>query len=552
MNTERRAALKKQATSRRGRSLALTIGGAALLVGVGTLAYFLLRGQQSATVIPIGATVTPQNALLSLTVSTDESPWRQLGEFGTPESKTQWQNQLKGFETDFLTPFNLTYAKDIRPWVGPQMNIVLLSPAPEDVAQVGANATVWFLPMQDPQRALSVLNQAAGSSAQKRIYKDVEVQTFKGQNGKTLSVLILENRLLIVSNGNNTLNQVIDTFRGAPSLAQTPRLKEAMGEVNDTAAFAQLYINLPIATAGLLQNPARGMSPSTIQRVQAVQGFGSSIKIEENGLNFKSISWLKPDAKQEIKGSNKSQTLARLLPADTLMTAAGGDFKQAWQDYTQGTESQLIVPLNANKIQASLLKSTGVDFEKDFVSWMDGEFVAAVVPTANPSKQGVGMMVLAKANDRAIADKAFQKLDTAMRDRHSFLVAESKVGNRSVTSWKVPPNLPLVTHGWLDGDIAFFTFGAPISERILKPQNGSLAEAALFKRTQSANLSGSNTGQFFVDLPNTLAMMKNSPLLPKLAPSANPFAEAIESIGMTSAINNPWSTRYDFTVKLKR
>jgi Protein of unknown function (DUF3352) len=552
MNTERRAALKKQATSRRGRSLALTIGGAALLVGVGTLAYFLLRGQQSATVIPIGATVTPQNALLSLTVSTDESPWRQLGEFGTPESKTQWQNQLKGFETDFLTPFNLTYVKDIRPWVGPQMNIVLLSPAPEDVAQVGANATVWFLPMQDPQRALSVLNQAAGSSAQKRTYKDVEVQTFKGQNGKTLSVLILENRLLIVSNGNNTLNQVIDTFRGAPSLAQTPRLKEAMGEVNDTAAFAQLYINLPIATAGLLQNPARGMSPSTIQRVQAVQGFGSSIKIEENGLNFKSISWLKPDAKQEIKGSNKSQTLARLLPADTLMTAAGGDFKQAWQDYTQGTESQLIVPLNANKIQASLLKSTGVDFEKDFVSWMDGEFVAAVVPTANPSKQGVGMMVLAKANDRAIADKAFQKLDTAMRDRHSFLVAESKVGNRSVTSWKVPPNLPLVTHGWLDGDIAFFTFGAPISERILKPQNGSLAEAALFKRTQSANLSGSNTGQFFVDLPNTLAMMKNSPLLPKLAPSANPFAEAIESIGMTSAINNPWSTRYDFTVKLKR
>jgi Protein of unknown function (DUF3352) len=550
MNTERRAALKKQATSKRGRSLALTIGGAAALVGVGTLAYFLLRGQQSANVVPIGATVTPQNALLSLTVSTDESPWRQLGEFGTSETKTQWQNKLKSFETDFLTPFNLTYEKDIRPWVGPQMNVVLLSPAPEDVAQVGANATVWFLPMQDPQQAQAVLSQAAGSSAQKRTYKDVEVQTFKGQNGKTLSALVLENRLLIVSNGNNTLNQVIDTFRGAPSLAQTPRLKEAMGEVSDAAAFAQVYVNLPIATAGLLQNPGRGMAQSTIQRVQAVQGFGSSIKIEEGGLNFKSISWLKPDAKQELKGSNKSQSLARLLPADTLMTTSGGDFKQAWQDYTQGTESQLIVPLNANKIQTSLLKSTGVDFEKDFVSWMDGEYVAAVVPTADQSKQGVGMMVLAKANDRAKADQAFQKLDAAMRDRHSFLVAESKVGNRSVTSWKVPPNLPLATHGWLDGDVAFFTFGAPISERILTPQNSSLTEAPLFKKTQSANLS-SNTGQFFVDLPRTLSMMQNSPLLPKLAPSANQLAEAIESIGMTSAINNPWSTRYDFTVKLK-
>jgi Protein of unknown function (DUF3352) len=552
MNTERRAALKKQATSKRGRSLALTVGGAALLVAGGTLAFFFLKGRQSSNVIPLGALLTPQTALLSLTVATDESPWRQLGEFGTPETKAHWQEQLKGFETEFLIPFGLTYAKDIRPWVGPQINFVLLSPAPEDVAQVGANATVWFLPIQNPQQAQSVLSRAAsGGSPQKRIYKDVEVQTFKGQNGKAISAVVLENRLVIVSNGNNTLNQIIDTYRGAPSLAQTPRLQEAMSAVDDSAAFAQVYVNLPIATAGLLQNPARGTAKSTIARVQAVQGFSSTIKIEDDGLNFKAISWLKPDAKPEIKGSNTSQTLARRLPADTLITTSGGNFKQAWQDYTQGTETQLIVPISPSNIQASLLKSTGVDFEKEFVSWMDGEFVAAVVPTAKPSKQGVGMMILAKASDRTKADQAFKKLDAAMRDRNSFLVAESKVGNRTVTTWKVPPSLPLATHGWLDGDVAFFTFGAPISDRILTPQNNSLAASALFKKTQSSNLS-SNTGQFFVDLPRTVAMMQNSPLLPKLAPSATQFAQAIEGIGMTAAIHNPWSTRYDFTVKIKR
>jgi Protein of unknown function (DUF3352) len=551
MNTARRAELRNQLKTKRMRSLALTLGGAALLVGGGILAYVLLNGRPSDSVIPLGATVTPQNALLSLTASTDEGPWRKLGEFGTPETKTRWQEQLKRFETDFLSPFGLTYDKDIRPWVGSQLNLVLLSPAPEDVAQVGANATVWFLPMRDPQQAQSVLSRAAGSTLQKRTYKDVEVQSFKGQNGKSLSTVVLENRLLIVSNGNNTLNQVIDTYRGAPSLAQTPRLQEAMKEVEDSSAFAQVYVNLPVATAGLLQNPSRGMSQSTIQRVQAVQGFGSSIKIEDGGLNFKAISWLKPDSKQAIKGNNTSQTLARLLPGDTLMMTAGGNFRQAWQDYTQGTESQLIVPLNPGKIQAGLLRSTGLDFEKEFVSWMDGEFVAAVVPTASQSKQGAGIMVLAKANDRAKADQSFQKLDAAMRDRHNFLVAESKVGNRVVTTWKVPPNLPLVTHGWLDNGVAFFTFGAPISERILTPQNNSLADAALFKKTQSSNLT-SNTGEFFVDLPRMVTMMQNSPLLPKLAPSANQIAQAIEGIGVATANNNPWSTRYDFTVKLKR
>ncbi|WP_404785506.1 DUF3352 domain-containing protein [Altericista sp. CCNU0014] len=551
MNTARRAELRNQLRAKRMRSLALTLGGAAFLVVGGTAAYFLLNGRQSESVIPFGAAVTPQTALLSLTASTNEGPWRQLGEFGTPETKTRWKGQLKNIETDFLEPFGLSYDKDIRPWVGSQLNLVLLSPAPEDVAKVGANAAVWFLPMRDPQQARSVVDRAAGSASQKRTYKDVEVQTFQGQNGKSLSAVVLENRLLVVSNGNNTLNQVIDTYRGAPSLAQTPRLQEAMKEVEDSSAFAQVYVNLPIAAAGLLQNAGRGISQSTIGRIQAVQGIGASIEIENDGLNFKAISWLKPDAKQEVKGSNKTQTLARLLPGDTLAIASGVNFQQAWQDHTQGTESQLIVPLNPSKIQASLLKSTGLDFEKEFASWMDGEFIAAVVPTANSSKQGVGMMLLAKANDRAKADRAFQKLDTAMRDRHNFLVAESKVGNRSVTTWKVPPNLPLATHGWLDNNVAFFTFGAPISERILTPQNNSLADAALFQKTRSSNLT-SNTGQFFVDLPRAVATMQNSPLLPKLAPTANQIAQAIEGIGMSTAIHNAWSTRYDFTVKLKR
>lgn len=548
MNTARRTELQKL-KHKRGRSLALTLGGAALLVAGGTLAYFFLKGRPSGEVIPLGAAITPQNALLSLMVSTDESPWRQLGEFGTAETKARWQDQLKSFETDFLVPFGLTYDTDIRPWVGPQINLVLLSPAAEDVAQVGANATIWFLPMKDPQQAQAVLSRVTGG--EKRTYKDLEVQTFKGQNGKTISAVVLENRLLVVSNGNNTLNQVIDTYRGAPSLAQIPRLQEAMKVVDDASAFAQVYVNLPIATAGLLQNPSRGMAQSTMQRVQAVQGFSSTIQIEDGGLNFKSISWLKPDSKQELKGSNKSQTLARLLPADTLMMTSGGDFRQVWQDYTQGTESQLIVPLNPNKIQSGLLRSTGLDFEKEFVSWMDGEFVAAVVPTASASKQGVGIMILAKANDRAKADQAFQKLDAAMRDRNNFLVAESKVNNRTLTTWKVPPNLPLATHGWLDDNVAFFTFGAPIADRILTPQNKVLVDVALFKSTQSSDLS-SNTGQFFVDLPHTVTVMQNSPLLPKLAPSAKQIAQAIEGIGVTTAINNTWSTRYDFTVKLKR
>jgi hypothetical protein len=553
MSTARRAELSKQRKQKQNRSLTITAGVAALLVAGGTLAYFLINGRQSSGVIPLGATVIPQNALLSLTVETNDTPWKKLGEFGTPDSKTSWQKYLKHFETDFLEPFGLNYSKDVRPWLGSQLTLALLSPAAEDAGQTGQNATVWVLPMRDAQQAQSVLNRAGGgnSAAQKRTYKDVEVQTIQGNNGKTLSAFVLEERLLIATNGNKTLDQVIDTYRGGPSLAQTPRFQEAMSTVEDGEAFAKLYLNLPMVTAGALQDAGRGLSQTTVEQLQSVQGLGSTIALKGDGLNFKSISWLKPNAKNELKGSNKSQTLARSLPTDAIALISGGDFQQVWKDYSQGTESQLIVPFNPKKIQTGLQQSTGVDFEKDFVSWMNGEFVAAVVPTKDKAKQGVGLTVLVKASDRTKADQSFKKLDTALRDRHNFLVADSKVGNRTVTVWKVPPNLPLASHGWLDGNIAFFTFGAPITDRIVSPANSSVMDADLFKRTNQTSLN-SNSGHFYADLQRGVTLMQNSPLLPKLSPSTAKYLQAMDGIGVTSAIQNSWSTRYDLSIKLKR
>ncbi|HEY9824972.1 MAG TPA: DUF3352 domain-containing protein, partial [Stenomitos sp.] len=530
---ERRAELEKKRQKKQLRSLAFTLGGAALLVGGGTLAYFLLNSRQSQTAVPLGATITPQNALLSLTVSTDRSPWQKLQGFGTAETQASWQKQLKGAETEFLEPFGANFDQDVRSWVGPQMTLTLLSPAAEDTAtaKVGANTSVWFLPIRDLQRAQALLTRMGGNGGpQKRTYKDVEVQTFAGSNGKSVSAFILDNRLMVAANGNFTLNQVIDTYRGGPSLAQVPRLQEALGTIGNGSSFAQVYLNLPLATAGALQNAGRSLSQSTVERVQAVQGLSANVALDGDRLNLKAISWLKPTAKTELKTENKSQTLARLLPSDTLMATTGGDFRALWQDYSQGAETQLVVPLNPSKIQAGLLKSTGIDFEKDFVSWMGGEFVAAAIPTTTTAKQGVGLALLVQATDRTRANQSFQKLDDAMRDRYNFLVAESQVGNRKITTWKVPPNLPLASHGWLDNNVAFFTFGAPIADRIVKPASSTLEGADLFRATLNSSLNP-NSGQFFVDLPRTISTMQNSPLLPKLAPSVAQLGQAIDAIG---------------------
>jgi Protein of unknown function (DUF3352) len=555
MHTARRAELEKRRQQKQKRSLAFTAGGATCLVAVGVLAILLLRGRPSNDVTPFGANIIPQTVLMSLTLPTDGGPWRQLDALGTPETQKTWKDRLKSFEADFLTPFGLTYEKDVRPWVGAQATLAILSPAQEDVAKVGAHAAVWLLPLRDAQQARAVLGRMAANSPRTRKYKDVDVQTFQGAEGKIVSVAVLEERLLIATNGDMTLNQMIDTYRGAPSLAQTPRFQEALNTIRNESAFGQLYVNFPIAAAGILQNPGRKFSKANLERFQSIQGFGSTIAIQGDKLDFKAISWLKPDAKTKLKGINQPHSLARLLPNDTVLMSAGASFQQAWKDYSEGTESQAIANFNPNEFQASLKNLTDIDFEKEFVSWMDGEFVAAIVPATDQAKQGVALTLLVKARERTQVDKAFQRLDTAMRDRHNLLLAESKVNNRTVTTWKVPPNFSLASHGWLDGNVAFFTFGAPIANRITGPVDSPLIKAALFKDVTQTSLDP-NSGQFFADLQRTSALRESSPLLSKIWPELPPdvlkFNQGIDGIGGTSAVQNEWSTRYDLVVKLKR
>jgi hypothetical protein len=543
--------LNKKRKPSANRSLAFTLGGAAVLILGGLLAFFLLNSRQSNSALPLGSTVLPQDTLMSLTVGSDGGTWQRLGQFGTAESKTRWTDTIKKFETDFLQPFGLNYADDVLSWMGGQVTMAYLSPAAADVSIVGDRATVWMLPINNMGRVQEMLNKAGrGNVPPKRGYKDVEIQDFQGANGKKLSAIILQNKLLVVTDGINTINAIVDTYRGQPSLAQLPRFQDAMGEIKSSRAWGQLYMNLPIASAGLVERSGANISRNSVERLQNVQGMASAITVEQEGIRFNGISWLKPDAKVKLNPTNKPQTMMQSLPQDTLMAMTGGDFQQVWQDYTKGSESQLVIPFRPQQIQSGLQQSLGIDFEKEFIPWMNNEFSIAVIPASNSKQQGMGISVLAKASDRTKADAAFKKLDVAVRDRYNLLIAEAKVGNRTVVNWQVPPNLPLATRGWLDNNVAFFTFGAPITDRVVKPPEGVLPKTELFRKTVPTELKP-NTGEFYVDMTRTLALLQNSPLLPKLSPTANKFAQGIEGVGVTTAIPNDWSSRYEVFVKLK-
>ncbi|MGB7415726.1 MAG: DUF3352 domain-containing protein, partial [Thermosynechococcaceae cyanobacterium] len=195
---------------------------------------------------------------------------------------------------------------------------------------------------------------------------------------------------------------------------------------------------------------------------------------------------------------------------------------------------------------------TGLDFNTTFVPWLDSKFAGAIVPAKDDSTTEIGLVMLAQTSDRPAALQTFKLLDDSVREKRDFQISESKTKDASVITWRIPPGLPVISHGWLGDKISFVTLGAPIlvSQRLVDAKS-SLQDAEAFKAATKSDLSA-HDGQFYINMPRMLQVMDTNPLFPKLAPEIQQYAQGIETLGVTSAISSPWSNRYDIRVKLKK
>ena len=535
------------------RSLFLTLGGAALLIIGGGVAFWALQHQQGQKSLQTGAALIPQDVSMSLTLSTDPDAWKQLAQFGTADSQKSWLKTLADLENTVLKANGLTYAQHIRPWVGDRVTMALMPPTIQSVEKVAQEATIWVLPMRNQDQAEKLLiNQLATPAyqAQKRTYQGINIQEFQTKDQRTYGIAILDQQFLVFTTAGAPIEKVIDAFQKKASIANLPRYPLAMQQIQSSESIAQVYVNLPRATTRLNTVANRQFAQDTLAQIQMTQGLGATVSLDSDGVNIKAISWLDPKAQRKLIPQNRGGDILKHLPADTLMVASGGNFKQFWKDYADGAPSKLVLPLNPQQWNDTVKKSVGMDFNTDFVSWMGSEYATALVPAGEKQNNQVGLVLIAKAEDRAAATLALQRLDNAVRDRLNFQVAESQVDKKTFITWKVPPGLPIASHGWLTKDIAFMTLGAPITNRLVTPETNLLASKPFQTATQS-QLSPNN-GHFFVDMPRTLNFVQNSPLLPKLSSSALQFAQGIDAIGVTAAVSTEWSSRYDIHVKLKQ
>lgn len=538
-------------------SLLLTLGAAGLLIGGGAATYLVLTQRNRLLDMPVGANIIPQDALLSVSLSTDSGQWQRLREFGTPQTQAELDKNLVELRDRFLTANGYSYEEDIQPWVGNEVTIAFLSsqkpttnstPNPSSKTE----SVVVVLPIANQLAAKQILEKPKPLKQGQwinRNYKGLEIRETQS-TASQISTTVLDQRFLVVADNPRSTERAIDAYKEGASLAKTVGYTQALGKIAVSQPFAQMYVNVPAAATVATANPWRP-SPQGLAQLQQNQGLATTMTVEPEGVQFKSISWLKPNSQRTYVVENKTSGMQSRLPAQTLMMISGGNLQRLWQDYALSSQSNPLTPVPPENLRAGVKSVTGLDLDQDLLNWMSGEFSLSIIPAtpkANiPQDFALSLVFMVQTNDRSNAEKSLKQLDQVMSSKYQFQLQEAQVGEQNVVNWVGPYGTLTATHGWLDNNVVFLTLGAPIAETIITRSVKALDSTEQFQKTVPSQLNPNN-GLFFLDVEPTV---KALPLL-QFFPGQQKLVQAIRSIGVTTAVSDERSIRYDMFVSLKK
>ncbi len=533
-------------------------GAAALLVGLMAIgSWKLFSGNSGKLDTSNGVSLLPQDTFFSASISTDPERWQKFAEFGIPLSRGVFENQLAKLHTDLLTNYGYDYSRDIQPWIGQQILLGYLD-NPGAVSsrsvqgKIPHQQTIAILPIADRDAAQRVVEQhqtPIDANLVESNYKGVAIREFKRKTG-TMAIAILDN-FVAISTDRSGLQRVIDTQQGGKSLLTLPGYTKALSAIEIDRPFIQVYANIPVATAVAAANSPQTLAADKLAQAQIQQGIAANATLEAEGIAWKGISWLKPNTKQKLVVENQGQNLAGNLPANTLVMVSGGNLQRLWQDYVRSADTNPLAPFKPDDLVRNLDSLTGLELEPEILNWSKGPFGVAMIPKPDKidTELGAGLVIFQQASNRSAAEKAFARLDSTMGSKQAFKIVKAKISGKDVINWTSPVSGTAATHGWLDRDLAFISLGAPVASTFVPQPQQRLSDNQLFQQVTRSSLNTHN-GQFFIDIDRTINA-GNLPL-PYLSPEVAAGFKAIKGLGVTSAILDEFSNRFDLFVALKK
>ncbi len=519
--------------------LLVTISTAFLLVLGGAAAYFGIIQRLSAGVkFPAGMELVPDDALVTLTLTTDENQWNRLRQLGTPESQRFLDRWLATWRDRIISANGYRFKTDIQPWIGEQVTVAFLPSSGQ-----AATEMVLVVPIADPAKAQELMaTPQEGTTWVGRDYKGVGIQSIETARGETFESSVLGNKWLVLASGTKSIEAVIDSFEGSVSMLDNDAYLRAFKQLKMPSALMQLYVNVPVAATALAESDS----------LPGINGLVAAANTLPNGLEIEASTWLGPEDEPVYRDMTNTQSLApQRLPDSTVLLLSTANIGPLWQALESAERLNTLLPISVDSLVKGLKTQTGLDFANDVLPWLSGDVAFGLLPPSKTSESAIPMgqlALVAEVADRKAAEATWAELNEVMISRFSFDLESNEVASQPVNQLVSHYGGIAMGHGWLDQNVTFFGMGSDVLDAIAPRPTKPLQSNRAFQTLLDISPSDNN-GYFFLDMEQLDDLQGILPF-PKL-PDA-PAISAIKSIGITTRVQNERSLRYDIFVELPR
>ncbi|MEG3435646.1 DUF3352 domain-containing protein [Pannus brasiliensis CCIBt3594] len=501
-------------------------------------AYLYLRGQlpwQKFTPLD-AAKVVPENAFATSFVSTDPKAWSVLAKYGTPEARDLVNRGLTGVEKE-LASDDLDYERDIRPWVGGVTFAFL--PSTE-----GAPGVLMVVGIKDKLKANEFSRKLQEQKSRKITetdYNGTKISQISSGAGDNTYTAVAGDYLL-VGMDRKVVEAAIDTYRGRPSLASNPEMKQLLGRALDIEnPLARVYID---NYADIIAKGAN-LPPETLQKLQQIQGIVAGVGATDGGLHFQAVAKVDPATVTNLAPAAGDRLLAR-FPGDTLVLLTGNNLRQSWTELDRQATGDPNLQEVLRQIRGAV-QMGGFDADRDIFGWMDGEFAVGLLPSSQALQGiGVGGLMIWETGNRQAAETTLDKLNQLVKLAPAISVEKTPIDGQEVTQWQMGGQT-VFTYGWLDNDSLAVTLAIPYQARPTE----SIAANPNFRKS-IAGFPKNNLGYFYVDVEGIVAKTGGLANIPAdVNPEMKAFLESVKGVAMTATQPDKGVGKMDVLLTLK-
>ncbi len=531
----------------------------------GATSYFLRRPANGPSSLESAVALVPNSAVASLTLNPKSEPWQELRQLGTPNLQ-QGLGEWLAVGRDRIVSLGYGDLSVIQQQLAgpPVMALIpvapITQPLPGQPPQANASDVLLVAPLKNPQgvaRSFDERQPPEGFENSTSSHRGIKIWDLQVDLVQRQSVAIFGSFGLLASN-RTTLERAIDSYQEGTALADLNEYEDAQRRLGAAdfnsvdGVLMSFYINGP---AAVMSNQAAGR---LLPLPAELQGLVSQVRVTEGDeVDLNTVTWdqaangLGVLAQQAPSLGDKPKAMVALgdrFPASTSFLLSGSSLQEAWRSFSQGPVSGNSL-LSPSVLQEQVQAVTSMDLQKDWLSWMDGPYSVGIlpIPTQANSRFQTGLTVMAQTSNRRLAERSLQKLDALMVNKYGLRLSTSKLDGQPVVNWANAQGEAVVTHGWLEGNVAFLIVGAPGANLLLPQPRATLAASRLYREGMPRAASQDPAGVLFLDVDRVLDTQLPS-LLP-LTPSSRPVLEQLKSMGVERRPLDERFSRYDLSLK---